>query len=216
MVEVKICGVCRAEDARTAGEAGAAWVGVILTPGRTRSQSPEGAAAILDAGGVRRAGVFVDETVRAVIDTAVELELDAVQLHGDETPEMAAEIREAVRGEVWKAVRVRAPSDVVRSAALYGSSVDALLLDGWAEDAHGGTGTRFDWHAVAGSARPGDMRLIVAGGLNPDNVAQAVRVLRPAVVDVSSGVESAPGRKSPDRIRAFIAAAHGVRLSDDR
>lgn len=224
-VEVKICGVCRAEDARLAALAGASWIGVILAPGRSRSQTVEQAAAIFDAAVAaressppRRVGVFVDASVDVVAGAARMLGLDAVQLHGDESLELVRSIRGAVACEVWKAVRVRGPADVTHAAHTYASDVDALLLDGWSAGVHGGAGVKFDWNAVAGSRGGGvdvgdGLRLIVAGGLTPDNVEDAVRLLRPSVVDVSSGVEAAPGRKSPEKIHAFIAAARGARIS---
>jgi phosphoribosylanthranilate isomerase len=221
-VGVKICGVCRAEDARLAASAGAAWIGVILAPGRTRSQTVEQAGVIFDAAAAprdaaspRRVGVFVDAQTDVVADAVRVLGLDAVQLHGDESLELVRSIRGAVACEVWKAVRVRSAADVTRAARTYASVVDALLLDGWSADAHGGAGVTFDWDAVAGTIVDGTghgLRLIVAGGLTPDNVEDAIRLLHPAAVDVSSGVEAAPGRKSPGKIHAFIAAARGARM----
>lgn len=243
MVEVKICGACRPEDARAASEAGATWVGVILAPGRTRTRTIEEAAGIFAASRVRRVGVFVDSPAQAVIDAARELKLDAVQLHGDESIDDVRCIRDGVACEIWKAIRVRQVDDLVRGVRIYrgtgdggtagsgaadarapGSGgadgraagamkvnpagVDAILVDGWSPDAHGGAGVRFDWEAVARAGVPrAGFRLIVAGGLTADNVSAAVALLRPDVVDVSSGVEVEPGRKSPEMINAFIAAA---------
>jgi len=225
-MDVKICGVCRAEDARLAADAGATWLGVILAPGRTRTQTVDRAGAIFDAAPLRRAGVFVDAPAQDVERTARDLSLDAVQLHGDESPEYVAALRDLVSCEVWKVVRVRDPGDLPSVIGAYAGSgdprlargpqrrertgVDAVLLDGWSPDAHGGVGVRFDWAAVA-RVIPRDVRVIVAGGLTPDNVGAAVSLLRPAMVDVSSGVEEAPGRKSPGRVHAFIAAARGVK-----
>ena len=235
MVEVKICGVCRPEDARSAADAGAAWVGVILAPDRTRTRTTTEAAAIFGASTARRVGVFVDPPLERVIDAVRELSLDAVQLHGDESVDQVRRIRDGVACEIWKAIRVKHEADLTRGVGLYRGHVAAILLDGWSPDAHGGAGVRFDWKAVAeaglagmiaGSGEvahapqpaawtsavpdaPPGLRLIVAGGLTPDNVAAAVAVLHPAVVDVSSGVEVSPGRKSPEKIHAFVAAARG-------
>lgn len=212
MVEVKICGVCRPEDARSAADAGASYIGVILAPGRARSRSRAEAAAILDACAARRVGVFVDEAPEAVAEAARELALDVVQLHGVEGIDAIDRIRDSFTGEVWKAVRVRAAADVAHASAAYFARTDALLLDGWSARDHGGAGVRFDWDGIARSdAVPAGVRIVLAGGLTPENVADAVRLLRPAVVDVSSGVESSPGSKSPDRIRAFVDAARGAR-----
>ena len=235
MVEVKICGVCRPEDARSAADAGAAWVGVILAPDRTRTRTITEAAAIFAASTARRVGVFVDPPLQRVIDAVRELALDAVQLHGDESIDQVHRIRDGVACEIWKAIRVKDEADLTRGVGLYGGHVAAILLDGWSPDAHGGAGVSFDWKAVAeaglagmiaGSGElahapepavgtsavrdaPAVLRLIVAGGLTPGNVAEAVALLNTAVVDVSSGVEVAPGRKSPGKIHAFVAAARG-------
>lgn len=235
MVEVKICGVCRPEDARSAADAGAAWVGVILAPDRTRTRTITEAAAIFAASTARRVGVFVDPPFQRVIDAVRDLALDAVQLHGDESIDQIRRIRDGVACEIWKAIRVKHAADLTRGVGLYRGHVAAILLDGWSPDAHGGAGVSFDWKAVAGAGMagmiagsgelahasepavgtsavpdaPAGLRLIVAGGLTPGNVAAAVALLHPAVVDVSSGVEVAPGRKSPGKIHAFVAAARG-------
>ena len=215
MVEVKICGVCRAEDARAAAAAGADCVGVILAPGRTRSRTVGQAAVIFEASAVRRVGVFVDAEPAVVAAAARELALDAVQLHGDEPIDSVRRVRDSVTCEVWKALRVRDAADYVRGAGTYGGDVDALVLDGWSPNAHGGAGVRFDWGAVAAEDVASSARLVVAGGLTPANVAAVVALLRPAMVDVSSGVEEVPGRKSHAGIHAFIAAARGVRFEND-
>jgi len=137
--------------------------------------------------------------------------LDVLQLHGDEPPELAAELR----GEgftVWKAVRPRDGGELAAAAARYAGTVDALLLDGYSAEARGGTGTSFPWREVAArlDALPPGMVLIAAGGLRPDNVAAAAAILRPAIVDVSSGVESSPGVKDETAMRAFVAAVRGL------
>lgn len=207
MTEVKVCGLMRHEDAAVAAEAGARWLGVILAPGFRRSVTADDARIILQGFPVRRVGVFVDADeliLRSVAETA---EVDVLQLHGDETPDLAARMR-AAGWEVWKAVRARDADDFSAAAARYAGAVDALLVDGYSPDSHGGAGVRFDWEAVSarrGELAPG-MRLIAAGGLRPENVAQAVRILRPHAVDVSSGVESAPGRKDPQAVRDFVRA----------
>jgi phosphoribosylanthranilate isomerase len=208
---VKICGVCSAADAALATAAGAVYIGVILAPGRPRTRTLEEAAAIFAATTSQRVGVFVDPT-RAAVDAAVAaLRLDVVQLHGDEDAEFAASIA-AAGVRVWKAVRVRTPGDVAAAGGTYGTAVAGLLLDGWSAAGHGGVGARFDWAAAAPARRalPPQLELIVAGGLGPNNVAHVTTLLRPDVVDVSSGVESELCRKSAERVQAFIAAAHGA------
>ena len=211
-VDVKVCGVCRAEDARVAVEAGAAFIGVILAPGRLRSRTAAQAAAIFESVAARRVGVFVDAGAAEVAEAAQRLSLDAVQLHGDESVDLVRRIRAAVACDVWKALRVRDGAALTRAADAYGGAADALLLDGWSPGAHGGAGVRFDWSAVAAAGLPAGVPLIVAGGLTADNVAAAVALLQPSLVDVSSGVETEPGRKSAEKIHAFIAAARGARM----
>lgn len=210
---VKICGVCSPEDAAAAAQAGADIIGVILAPGRARSRTPEQAAGIRAvAPGVAHAGVWMDAGETEVCDVARRLRLDVIQLHGDETPGMLRTLRAAGDWALWKAVSVRYPDDVLRAADLYANVADALLLDGWSADGRGGTGTRFAWDDVlpALEALPPTLQLVVAGGLDEHNVADAIRTLRPDVVDVSSGVESAPGRKSVERMMNFVAAVRGV------
>jgi phosphoribosylanthranilate isomerase len=208
---VKICGVCRAADAALAGAAGADYVGVILAPGYGRTLTVDDAAVVLAAATSLRAGVFVDGTRETVAEAADRLGLDVIQLHGSETPEAAHALR-SPRRIVWKAVRVKHAADVHAAIERYAGCVDGLLLDGWSAAAAGGTGARFDWAAVAAqrAAWPAGLDLIAAGGLSPENVGRAVAQLAPDVVDVSSGVESAPREKSAERVREFIEAARGA------
>lgn len=211
-MRVKICGLCRPGDAALAVRAGADLVGVILAPGFQRTRTEEEAAAILgSAGHALRVGVFVDAPADAAA-VGDRLRLDVLQLHGAETPEQAAALRDAGAWRVWKAVRVREEEDFLDAVDLYAEVVDGLLLDGWSARAAGGTGTGFDWSDVAPHRvlLPESCELIVAGGLTPDSVARVVDVLRPDVVDVSSGVESASGRKSASKMEAFVAAAHAA------
>lgn len=211
---VKICGVCRVEDARLALAAGADLVGVIVHGPGPRAQGSVRAAAILDVvPRRRRAGVFVNASVEAVLAAADAAGLAIIQLHGDESVEEVQRIRTATGAQVWKALRPAGRRGFERLAARYAGCADALLLDGGGEGAYGGTGRRFDWSSVADRRSAfGAVPLVVAGGLNAANVAQAVRLLRPAVVDVSSGVESVVGRKSPEQVRAFIAAVRRIAL----
>jgi phosphoribosylanthranilate isomerase len=208
---VKVCGLTRHPDAAVAAEAGAAYLGVILAPGYRRTVTPEAASVIFNGLPAQRAGVFVNATADELRRAAASARLDVLQLHGDEPPELAA----ALRGEgftVWKAVRPRSGAEFTEAAALYAGSVDALLVDGFSPDARGGTGTAFDWSAVAErmASLPPDLTLVAAGGLRPGNVARAAAILRPDVVDVSSGVESAPGVKDAEAVRAFLSAVRGL------
>jgi phosphoribosylanthranilate isomerase len=208
--EIKICGITRREDAEAAAEAGADYLGVILAASGPRQVTAAQAAELLAGLPIRRVGVFVDIPAEQVEAGAEEAELDVVQLHGDETPELAASLRCSGR-EVWKAVHPRTEAEFLSAIHRYEDAADALLLDGWNPAAAGGTGTRFPWSEIGEgrAALPATLRLIAAGGLTPDNVAEAIDRVRPQVVDVSSGVESSPGHKDAARVRRFIAAARG-------
>lgn len=208
-IRAKICGLTRRVDAEAAAASGAVYGGVILAPGGRRTVEPAAAARLLEDLALRGVGVFVDAPERQLRDAAGAAGVRVVQLHGDESPEYARSLREEGRWEVWKAVRPRDGEEFAREAARFAGAVDGLLLDGWSAEARGGTGARFPWAAVAAhrGELPSDLQLIVAGGLHPGNVAEAVAVLRPAVVDVSSGVETEPGIKDADAIAAFVAAA---------
>lgn len=205
MTEVKVCGLMRREDAAVAAAAGARWLGVILAPGFRRSVTPDDARIILEGFPVRRVGVFVDADEEALRSAARAAGVDVLQLHGDEPPELAARMR-AAGWEVWKAVRARDADDFSDAVRRYAGAVDALLVDGYSPASHGGTGARFPWEEVAArrDELPAGLRLIAAGGLRPDNVAEAVRILRPHAVDVSSGVERAPGEKDPAAVQEFV------------
>jgi phosphoribosylanthranilate isomerase len=205
---LKVCGITRRADAEAAAEAGAAYLGVVLAPGGKRTVAAEAAGDLLAGLGVLRVGVFVDadaEELRRAGETAG---LDVLQLHGDEPPELLRELRAEGRWAVWKALRPRGGEEFRAGVERYAMDADALLLDGFSPRAHGGTGARFPWEEVAAlrGTLPDGVPLVAAGGMRADNVAQAVALLRPHVVDVSSGVESAPGIKDPVAIREFAAA----------
>jgi len=210
MVEVKICGLTRREDAETAVAAGASYLGVILAPGGKRTISQARAAEVTGGLHARRVGVFVNAGADEAMRAGEAAGLDVLQLHGAEVPETAARLRDA-GWTVWKAVHPRDAAEFEQAVRIWDGAVDALLLDGWSPDAPGGTGAQFPWAEVAAvrDSLRGETRLVAAGGLRPDNVARAVHLLRPHVVDVSSGVETAPGVKDPSLIHAFVAAALG-------
>lgn len=205
---VKICGVTNWADARLACEAGADFIGFNFYAKSPRFISPARAAKIVSRlpNGVAAVGVFVNESQEAVIQIARRLQLDFVQLHGDETPEMVAAVAQYV--PVIKALRVRKPFRATELARFGGAS--AFLLDGFDRKAHGGTGKTFDW-AVARRAKRG-RRIFLAGGLTAENVAEAQRSVKPYALDVCSGVEARPGKKDAARIAEFMRAAGNGKL----
>ncbi|MXW06522.1 MAG: phosphoribosylanthranilate isomerase [Gemmatimonadetes bacterium] len=197
-VRIKICGITNEADAAAAVRAGADALGFIFYGGSPRCVAPERAAEIV-AGlppFVVPVGVFVNAAADDVDGICEAAGIRVVQLHGDEPPGFC----EAMKRPVIKAFRVRDASWKSDAAAY---PVDAVLLDTFAEDRYGGTGTTFDWRFVEDSPH----RVILSGGLNPDNVAEAVRSVRPYGVDTGSGVEREPGRKDHGKIGAFVEAA---------
>ena len=203
---VKICGITRPEDGLAAAEAGADAIGLVFWPRSPRCVGVEEARSIAKAlpPSLVRVGVFVDAPREEMVRVADSVGLDLLQLHGGESPETVFDLpRRAL-----KAIRVGedfAPAEALR----YEGRAAGLLLDTRAAEAPGGTGRTFDWslaRAVTARAR----FVLLAGGLTPDNVASAIAAGRPHGVDVSSGVESAPGRKDHARVRAFVAAVRAA------
>jgi phosphoribosylanthranilate isomerase len=201
---VKICGICRAGDAARAVELGASAIGFIFWPGSPRCIAPAQAreiAAQLPAD-VTAIGVFVDQPAEYVADVARLVALGAVQLHGSESIEAFAEIRQPL----IKAVQV---GDGFQSSTIDGLPASVtVLLDAHDPIRRGGTGRTIDWTLAAAVAR--QRPTILSGGLTAANVAEAIARVQPLMVDVSSGVESAPGRKDPDKLREFFAAVSSV------
>jgi phosphoribosylanthranilate isomerase len=202
MTLIKICGITNAGDALAAVEAGADLLGFNFYLKSPRYVSPREARRIVEGlpESVARVGVFVNEAEPETIARAIsEAGVGAAQLHGDETPEFCAEL---VGISVIKALRVGRGFSA-EQASRY--KTGALLLDAYAEDAWGGTGRTFDW-SVARRTREVVAKLFLAGGLTPENVADAVKAVRPFAVDVCSGVETSPGRKSFRLMRSFVEA----------
>lgn len=201
MIRVKICGITRPEDARAAAAAGADAIGLVFHPASPRAVSVAQACAILEAlpPFVTSVGLFVDAAPETVAGVLARCPLDLLQFHGDEAPAYCG----AFRRPYIKAIRMRGPLDLEAVALTY-ADARGLLLDAYAPTAAGGTGLTFDWSLIPGGlARP----LVLAGGLHPGNVAEAVRRVRPYALDVSSGVEAAPGIKDAALIQAFVANA---------
>lgn len=223
MTQVKICGLTRLDDALAALEAGADYLGFIFYPPSPRAITPIAAAALVArlravapqrfAGPNRPylVGVFVNESPAAIATALTTCGLDLAQLSGDEPPDAVANPASPIFGRAYKALRSRGPAEAKADSARYlapdSPSGPRLLLDTPNGRLYGGTGQTGDWALAALLAAP---RLMLAGGLTPDNVADAVAYVRPFAVDVAGGVESAPGHKDPDRVRAFIAAAKGA------
>jgi len=214
-VRIKICGITRVADAVAAADAGAHAVGVIFVPHSKRFVTPETAAAIAAAVADRVLvfGVFQDQSARHIIDTVRLAGLTAVQLHGDEPASMLDELAE-LGVPIVKAFALtddRLPPAVEPFRRRASGSPHALLLDKAAGAARGGTGKTLDWRRLAAEVeRAGRDRLpplSLAGGLTPENVTEAIGIVRPDWVDTAGGVESAPGVKDHGRIRAFVAAA---------
>ena len=205
MVKIKICGITNLEDANLVAELGADMIGINFYPGSRRYISPEYAASFIDAVAdvVTKVGVFVNASVDDILFAKKLARLDAIQLHGNESSQFLAELRDRVETTIIKAIRVRSAADI---DSLRGFSADAALLDTYSAGDFGGTGETFDW-SIARDARESIDKMILAGGLNPDNVAEAIRMVRPYAVDVASGVESSPGKKDPKKLEAFIRNA---------
>jgi phosphoribosylanthranilate isomerase len=213
LAKVKFCGMTRRQDAALAAEIGASYIGVVFADGPRRVSPSEG-RDILDAAGdgVRRVGVFGNNEPDEIARASEEARLDIVQLHADPTTSDVRSIRKQFRGEVWAAIRI-AGQHIPRDAEMLFDSADAVVLDARSEKRLGGTGQALSWSDVAVDlARDrGSSAVVLAGGLTPANVGGAIRTLAPDVVDVSSGIESAPGIKDPWLMREFFAAATGIR-----
>lgn len=203
-MRIKICGLTRPEDAVAAEAAGADALGLIFAERSKRYITLDRAKAISDALGpfVTRVGVFVDASLETVREAVRTVRLDVVQLHGSEDEDYMAALRPEVR--VMKALSF---TPGLTPEVLEALPVDGVLLDGVVP----GSGSSFDWSQAA-SLR-GLPRLVLAGGLNAANVAAGIRALRPYGVDVASGVETAPGVKDADKMRAFVRAARAAELS---
>jgi phosphoribosylanthranilate isomerase len=205
---IKICGLKTQDALETAIDAGADWVGLVFFPKSPRHVGLEQAAELSHFVGTRAKKVALlvdpdDPTLEAVI---MAMNPDLIQLHGKETPERVADIKNRFGRPIIKAIGVSEAEDIVAARSYTGA--DWILLDAKppkGADLPGGNGISFDWQLLAGLdlGRP----LMLSGGLDPSNVAEAIATARPKGVDVSSGVESAPGVKDPERIRAFISAA---------
>jgi phosphoribosylanthranilate isomerase len=200
-IKVKICGMTRPQDAAVAVAAGADLVGLVFYSRSPRCVTLERAAEIVRElpPDVLRVGLFVNPEPREVDEAVARCSLQMVQFHGDESPKFCRQFG----CMTMKAFRVRGPK-VLQTLRQY--PTDAWLLDAFVPGAQGGTGQTFDWTLATQAVHLGTP-VFLAGGLTAHNVAEAIRSVRPYGVDVSSGVESAPGRKDPEKVRDFVRAA---------
>ena len=203
-VKVKICGITSVADGLAAAEAGADMIGLMFYDGSPRHISLATAADISRAlpPFVQRVGVFVNPEAELVLRAIGECNLSLLQFHGDETSEFCTQFGLMS----LKAVRIR---DAASLDQLAGFQTDAFLLDAYSKGWLGGTGETFNWDLAIDAQKFGKP-IFLAGGLTPENVGDAVRKVRPFAVDVSSGVESAPGNKEAAKVRAFIAAVRAA------
>jgi phosphoribosylanthranilate isomerase len=210
MVKVKICGITNFEDAVTAIVAGADMLGFNFYRPSLRYIEPDRAREIVER--LRRdgqnssttmVGVFVDESIDSVVRIVNDVPLDAVQLHGDESPEFCAELKSLLTDKtIIKALRVKGSFDP-QAASRY--SVQAIMLDAFHEQLRGGTGRVIDWD-IARKVRDLVPQLFLSGGLSPENVAEAISRVQPYAVDACSSLESSPGRKDASRMKEFVRA----------
>lgn len=211
LARIKFCGMTRGEDAAFAAELGAAYVGVIFAES-PRRLAHAAAKKVLDAAGkgVKRVGVFGTNAPDEIAKTAKQVRLDVVQLHADPTGADVVAVREFFPGEIWAAVRIGDEHLSEDVESLF-EQADGIVLDAKAQHVLGGTGQPLPWSDLAADlARVrGNYLVVLAGGLTPVNVGTATRTLAPDIVDVSSGVESAPGIKDRRLMTAFAAAVAG-------
>lgn len=210
-VQIKFCGLTRSVDVAKALELGADYVGVIFAGGPRNRTLRQAADILSEAGQARRVGVFGAPHATELNHYVMSVPLSVAQLHGDSSPRSVTAARAVGVHRVWAVVPV-VEGVVGEDAKELFQCADAVVLDTRGADGLGGSGRSFDWKAVAAAIAPirSRARLVIAGGLNPDNVGSAITYLRPDIVDVSSGVESAPGVKDPILMSRFVEAVRSA------
>ncbi len=204
VVKVKICGITNIEDAKVAIASKADALGFVFAPSPRRITDVAAGKIIGKLPpSLLSVGVFVNEQLARVREIIKRCNLSAVQFHGEESPDYCAHFEKV---KVIKAFRVK-NSDSLKSLSDY--KVDAFLLDTYLQGEAGGTGTKFNWNLVSSLKDP-PQRIILSGGLSPDNVTEAIKIVKPYAVDVSTGVESRPGKKDPKLVEEFIRKAKGA------
>lgn len=200
MTLVKICGVTSVADAAVAVDAGADMIGLIFHPPSPRYVTPEQAESIVASlpPELPAVGVFVNKSLETITEVARESGISRVQLHGDESPDLCRRLP-------WRCIKTFRFTDKVQPEMMPDYPVYAFLIEGFHDELYGGGGVKADWFRVAALHSYG--RIILAGGLTPDNVREAIATVRPYAVDVCSGVEAAPGRKDAAKVRDFVKYA---------
>jgi phosphoribosylanthranilate isomerase len=201
MVKIKICGITNLTDARLAVDLGADALGFIFYPKSPRYVAPDAAREIIAhlPPFLVSVGVFVDEAAAVIQNLAAQAGLDWIQVHGQESPDYCRSLGR----RVIKGFRIRDESSL-KDLEPFQGAVQAFLLDTYKKGQVGGTGETFDWRLGQEAKKYG--QIILAGGLTPDNIAQAIKVARPSAVDTASGTEAAPGKKDPAKLKAFFRA----------
>lgn len=207
--QVKICGLSTLETLNAALEAGASYIGLVFFAKSPRNVSIERAAMLAAhaQGRAKVVGLFVDPSAAFVNQVCGRVPLDVIQLHGEEPPLFAAALKLTSQKQIWKAVPIRTKADL-KLADTYKSAADLILYDAKPPKGTalpGGNGLRFDWDVLRGHKPP--LPWALSGGLDARNIAEAVRMTSARLLDVSSGVESAPGVKDIEKIKAFVRAA---------
>jgi len=204
-VKLKICGLTNAADVRAAIDAGADYLGFILYPKSPRFISPEQAKELIKnvPHGIKKVGVFVDCPPDRIIELMEFCGFDIIQLHGSESAGDALKIG---REKIWKAMALNTVEDIACAAEFPAA---AILADSIGPEQRGGTGKKCNWKQAAGAAER--FRLILAGGITPDNVAEAVNTVKPFAVDVCSGVEASPGVKDHNKIDELAAKLKSIK-----
>lgn len=212
--DIKICGLTRSVDAEYADAAGVEYLGVIFAGG-PRERTPTQARDTLAGRRARKVGVFADQAEHAIAEAAETVGLHVLQLHGGVDPERVERVRAATGKEVWAVVRT-VDGILTAEIAELCDAADALLIDAHVPGQLGGSGVRVPWDRLGESLDALDYhpRIVLAGGLTPENVAEAIDLVAPNVVDVSSGVESSAGVKDHARIRAFVAAVRSAGVKE--
>ncbi|MDY6468034.1 phosphoribosylanthranilate isomerase [Acinetobacter faecalis] len=204
---VKICGITRTQDIKSVVDAGADAIGFVFFPPSPRNVSVELAQELVKhvPAYVQTVGLFVNASSEEILEVLKTVSLDVIQFHGDETPEQCQKIAKLTGRRWYKAIQVKPDLDVISTIKQYQQvGASAMLLDAWHPELKGGTGHSFDWSQFPQL----DIPLILAGGLKPENIENAIKTTRAYAVDVSGGVESAKGIKDQQLIEQFMQGVH--------